>query len=131
MPKAKPDQVIVHRIELQEKEREALDAYMVGQSVKNVVVPTAIVGGVGVLGYIGYKAAKSAFNWGEDMFDEFKQQVNDINGSGVGVWEAVVGKRTYEGRNGETYTNPFAGVPLVGSLFGSGINLGIAFSPFD
>ena len=131
MPKAKPDQVIVHRIELQEKEREALDAYMTGQTLKNVVVPSAIVGGVGVLGYIGYKAAKDAFNWGEDMFDEFKQQVNDINGSGVGAWEAVVGKKTYTDSEGNTYNNPFAGVPVIGSLFGSGINLGIAFPAPD
>ena len=28
MPKAKPDQVVVHRLELQEKEREMIQNYM-------------------------------------------------------------------------------------------------------
>jgi len=70
MPKAKPTQVIVHRIELQEKERDALDAYIAGSTVKNIVVPTAIVAGVGAAGYIGYKALKQAYDWGEDAIDQ-------------------------------------------------------------
>jgi len=69
MPKAKPTQVIVHRIELQEKEREALEALVVGNTIKNVFVPTAVVVGVGSATYIGYKAAKSFFNWTEDIPD--------------------------------------------------------------
>lgn len=36
MPKAKPDQVIVHRIELQEHEREALDMVAASTVVRNV-----------------------------------------------------------------------------------------------
>ena len=36
MPKAKPDQVIVHRIELQETEREALDTLVASNAVRNV-----------------------------------------------------------------------------------------------
>jgi len=55
MPKAKPTQVIVHRIELQEKEREYLEAYAATQSLKNL----AYVGGavsVAGLGYLGYKS---------------------------------------------------------------------------
>jgi len=58
MPKAKPTQVIVHRIELQEKERDALEAYIAGNTVKNVVIPTAAIAGVGAAGYLGYKALK-------------------------------------------------------------------------
>lgn len=131
MPKSKPDKVIVHRIELQEKERQALESWAGGQAVKNIVVPTALVGGVAAAAYISYKATKAAYDWGTDMIDEFKEQVNDINGTGVGVWEAVVGKKTYEGNDGKTYNNPFAGVPVIGSLFGSGINIGIATNPFD
>jgi len=72
MPKAKPSQVIVHRIELQEKEREILEAYVGGTVVKNAVVPAAIVAGVGSAAYIGYKAARAAYGWTEDIIDDIK-----------------------------------------------------------
>lgn len=72
MPKAKPTQVIVHRIELQSKEREALEALVVGQTVKNVVVPTAVVAGVGSAAYLSYKALKTAYDWGNDVVDDIK-----------------------------------------------------------
>ena len=72
MPKSKPTQVIVHRIELQEKERELIEPLLISQSYKNVVIPTAILGGVGAATYIGYKAAKSFFEWGDDMIDDVK-----------------------------------------------------------
>ena len=36
MPKAKPDQVIIHRIELQEREREMLDSFIMTMNVKNL-----------------------------------------------------------------------------------------------
>lgn len=36
MPKAKADQVIVHRIELQETERDALDIFIASNAAKNV-----------------------------------------------------------------------------------------------
>ena len=75
MPKAKPTQVIVHRIELQEKEREALEALVTGQTVKNVVVPVAVAGGVGMAGYLGYKGLKEAYDWGEDFFDNWHDKV--------------------------------------------------------
>ena len=45
MPKAKPDQVIVHRIELQEHEREALDALIAANAVRNVAGAVGSVGG--------------------------------------------------------------------------------------
>lgn len=79
MPKSKPTQVIVHRIELQEKEREALEAIVAGQTVKNVVVPVAIVGGVGAAGYLGYKALKEAYDWGEDAIDQFQDSFREWN----------------------------------------------------
>jgi len=125
MPKAKPTQVIVHRIELQEKEREMLEAVAMAQTVKNIVVPAAVVGGVGVASYVGYKATKAAFGWTEDIVSDIKEMVND------GVLEPVLGKKTYtDPETGKTYTNPFAGIPVIGSLFGSGINIGIATNPF-
>ena len=36
MPKSKPDQVVVHRIELQSHERELLEQYITAHSVNNV-----------------------------------------------------------------------------------------------
>jgi hypothetical protein len=69
LPKSKPTQVIVHRIELQEKEREALETIVAGQTVKNVVVPVAITAGVASATYIGYKAAKQFYEWGDDFVD--------------------------------------------------------------
>ena len=56
---------------------------------------------------------------------DIKEMVND------GVLEPVLGKKTYtDPETGKTYTNPFAGIPVIGSLFGSGINIGIATNPF-
>jgi len=37
LPKAKPDQVIVHRIELQETERDALELFIASNAAKNVM----------------------------------------------------------------------------------------------
>ena len=73
MPKAKPDQVIVHRIELQEKERDMVEAYVGGTVVKNAVVPLSVAAGVGSAAYIGYKAAKAAYGWTEDIIEDIKQ----------------------------------------------------------
>ena len=74
MPKAKPTPVIVHRIELQEKEREYLEAMVAGQTVKNIVLPVATVAGVGAASYLGYKSLKKAYDWGEDAVDELVTQ---------------------------------------------------------
>ena len=72
MPKAKPTQVIVHRIELQEKERDMLETIVVGKTVKNVVVPVAITAGVVSASYIGYKSAKKYFDWTDDIVQDMK-----------------------------------------------------------
>ena len=54
-----------------------LEQVVAGQTVKNVVIPAAIVGGVGAAGYLGYKALKEAYDWGEDLVenltDEYKK----------------------------------------------------------
>jgi len=46
-------------------------------------------------------------------------------------WEPIVGKKEYTDKDGKTYKNPFGGIPVVGPLFGAGINIGIATNPFD
>ncbi len=124
MPKSKPTQVIVHRIELQEKERDMLEAYVGGSVVKNVTGPVIIAAGVGSAAYIGYKTAKAVAGWTEDIMDDLGELAD-------GVMEPVLGKKEYEDKEtGKTYKNPFAGIPVVGSLFGAGINIGIATNPF-
>jgi len=121
MPKAKPTQVIVHRIELQEKEREALEAVTAARVVRDVVTPVAIIGGVSAASYVGYKAMKAAYGWTEDIVDDMRDLVRDE------VAPALLGKE-YETspKTGKSYRNPFAGIPVIGPLFGAGINIGIA-----
>ena len=76
MPKAKPDKVIVHRIELQGKEREILEAYAGAQAVKAIALPAI---GAGTL-YVGYKAARAAYGWTEDIVDEVKKVKENTEG---------------------------------------------------
>lgn len=121
MPKAKPSQVIVHRIELQEREREMLEQLVIARTVRDVALPATVAAGVGVAGYIGYKAAKAAFGWAEDAVDDLREIVDEK------IMEPVLGKKEYtDPDDGKTYKNPLAGIPVLGSLFGSGINIGIA-----
>ena len=77
MPKAKPTHVVVHRIELQEKEREYLEQVVAGQTVKNIVVPAAITAGVAGAGYLGYKALNAAYEWGDDVVDDLKREYTE------------------------------------------------------
>lgn len=80
MPKAKPDQVIVHRIELQETERATLEAALAGRFVTN-----AAQAGASLFSSIG--AALSPFSgafqllaaaWIADRsWDQIKQEVLD------------------------------------------------------
>ncbi len=97
MPKAKPTQVIVHRIELQEKERDMLETIVVTKSISNVLIPTAAIAGVGVAGYIGYKAANAFFDWGVDIVDEvsdlLRYRCRHWMQTPVPVIEALLGKK--------------------------------------
>ena len=131
MPKAKPTQVIVHRIELQEKERDMLESLVVTKSISNMLIPTAAIVGVGVAGYIGYKAANAFFDWGEDVVDGVKDLLNtEVGEANVPIIEAILGKPEYTDSSGQTFKNPVAGIPILGPLFGAGINIGIATNPF-
>ena len=68
MPKAKPTQVIVHRIELQSREREMLETFVVGKTVRNLVEPAVAVAGA----YVAYKSAYALYGWGEDIYSDLK-----------------------------------------------------------
>ena len=72
MPKSKPSQVIVHRIELQEKERDMLQAITISKTVNNLLIPVGVIGGVSAAGYIGYQYLKSLSDWGADIVNELQ-----------------------------------------------------------
>ena len=71
MPKSKPTQVIVHRIELQEKEREMMETLIVGKTVKNLVEPAVAIAGA----YVAYKSAFALYNWGEDVYSTISENM--------------------------------------------------------
>jgi hypothetical protein len=132
MPTRKPDSTVLHRISFSKKEREMLDTLVMGQTAKNLVIPVAVTVGVGAASYIAYKAAKAAYGWGEDIVEGVQEVLNKDVGIGetpVPVIEALLGKKHYTDKSGQTFTNPFAGIPIAGPLFGAGINIGIATNP--
>ena len=69
MPKSKPTQVIVHRIEFQEPERELLEALATTKSINNLVSP--ILNNVAPIGlaYIAYQGAKETADWLPNAID--------------------------------------------------------------
>lgn len=89
MPKSKPDSVVVHRIELQQHERESLDNFLIGKTVTNAVsaigsVLTPFAGAIGaiVAAYIA-KEGVEKFNeaWqgyyarvGEDIVEPYRNE---------------------------------------------------------
>ena len=75
MPKAKPTQVIVHRIELQEKERDMMEVLIAGKTARNLLEPAIAVGGV----WIAYKSAKAVHGWGEDWYDRINNRLAILN----------------------------------------------------
>ena len=69
MPKSKPTQVILHRIELQETERELLEALVATKSISNIVSP--VLNNVAPIGlaYIAYQVHKEASTSIPNMID--------------------------------------------------------------
>lgn len=95
MPRSKPTEVFVHRIEFSPKEREWVEAYMAAQTVKNLVVPAAAGAGV----YVAYKAARAAYGWTEDIVDKVRENRSSVEagvnasmaGPIVDVWNLIFG----------------------------------------
>ena len=85
MPKAKPTQVIVHRIELQEKERDMMEVLVAGKTAKNILEPAIAVGGV----WIAYKSAKAIHGWGEDWYDRVSNRIAILNDKDESAMESA------------------------------------------
>ena len=88
MPKAKPTQVIVHRIELQEKERELLEPIMKAKEVEQFAKAGAMVVGAAALGATAYATwwtLDTIHNWGQkagDRLEVIKGRILDDVGEG-------------------------------------------------
>ncbi len=97
MPKSKPTQVIVHRVELQEKERQLMEQYVVTNSIAKGVPMLLIGGGIAGLAYIAYYVANELYDlWDEGISDSFKRSVlqripvvGDIDRFNVAVGDSV------------------------------------------
>jgi len=85
MPKAKPTHVIVHRIELQEKERELIEPFVKAKEVEQFAKSAAMVGGAAALGvgaYVAWWVTDSMFGWmdnAKDKIQAMKQQIKDYD----------------------------------------------------
>ena len=98
MPKSKPSQVIVHRVELQEKERELAEMYFTARTLENVtksadnlLKPTAAL----ITAYIAYKASKELHGWGSDIFDKIRENM------------ALAKAKRQEPVTADSFENPF------------------------
>jgi len=87
MPKSKPDQVIIHRIEFQDKEREILETVAMSKAVSNIALPA--VAGAGV--YAGYKVGKAAFGWADDIYDGLRDRIREQKNSGYTEYKNIFG----------------------------------------
>ena len=96
MPKAKPDQVIVHRIELQEKERELLEPFVKAKEVEQVAKSVAMVGVAGAVGvgaWIAWWTCDAVFGWmgkAKDKIDEVQQTIKEHDDSQGTNYEGMI-----------------------------------------
>ena len=85
MPKAKPDKVIVHRIELQEKERELLEPFIKAKEVEQygkTASAVMVAGALGVGAYVAWWVTDSLFGWmdkARDKITAMKQTIKDYD----------------------------------------------------
>jgi len=126
MPKAKADKVVTHRIELQEKERDMLNAFIgaqtihaTAQTVNSTLTPLILGAGVGSAAWIGYKTAKGLVGWTEDYLLDgglYRDIVNMTTGSDP---EDIPGARSpYSENHLENALKGLAGVVGYGWLWG-------------
>ena len=82
MPKAKPTHVIVHRIELQEKERELIEPFVKAKEVEQFAKSAAMVGGAAALGvgaYVAWWTLDTVYGWGTKAKDRMEEIADKIS----------------------------------------------------
>ena len=124
MPRRKPDEVKVHRIELGDWERDKI-----GDTIQMAALATgagalAAGAGVAVAGVGAWFTLRKMYGWKDEVADAFDKATGGLG------WEVIMGRGTYTDADGNEVQNAFAGIPVLGSLWGSGIMIGQAFNPF-
>ena len=98
MPKSKPTQVIVHRIELQEKERAMAEALVAGKTINNIansINGLVAAAGITAVGYLGVKWwAQQQGNEDASLWDLLNnpdklKKLADEKGLWGGIWEIL------------------------------------------
>jgi len=85
MPKAKPTHVIVHRIELQEKERELIEPFVKAKEVEQIAKSASMAitaGAIGAGAWIAWWTFDAVFGWmgnAKDKIDEVKQNIKEYD----------------------------------------------------
>ena len=97
MPKRKPDEVIVHRLELQETERQALEMAAAGYTFNRITDPlirlindntSLLLLLTLIAGYLGFKWIPPKIDEGIDLITDFKEQLDSAVEQGTIVRES-------------------------------------------
>jgi hypothetical protein len=124
-PRARSTSYDTIRIEMGVKEREMMETYVFLNAIPKVGMAAAgLVGaiGLGLAGYGVYWGSKKVYGWADDAAQEIQDALDNAKSI---VVEGVVGKSQYtDPQTEQIYNNPFAGVPVLGGLFGYGMKVG-------
>ena len=92
-----------------------------------------VAAAIGVISWAGYWSLMEMFGWkdkAEQWLDDIKEEylpVDPKTEKPIRFKEVVVGRKEYfNPQTGTTTEKPLAGVPVLGTLFGAGINIGMA-----
>jgi hypothetical protein len=99
MPKAKPDQVIVHRLELQQSERDAMEAALAGRFVTNGISAVGtVLGGLGaaLVPFSGAITALAALWIADRTIEEVVESVKEVKKAGEDIVEWVSPSKTQQ-----------------------------------
>ena len=140
MPRRAPEKTIEHRITFGEVERRELKQFIreleeVNQSKKvsnyarSITTPVIGLAAAAGLGIAGWYVAQGLANLSLGDMSLPSLEFGEVreDGTRITLSEMVLGKDSYTfvDENGvpRVYNNPAAGIPFIGGLFGTGINL--------
>jgi len=129
MPRVRSDRTETVRVELGVYEREQLEKFLTVEKISRLTQGVGIGIGVLVTGMAAWYTGQTLYGWGQKVTEDLNAAVDAATG-GLGA-EVIMGRGTYVAPDGTEVNNFLAGVPILGSLFGSGIMIGQKFNPFD